>query len=145
MHMHDLETAKNRLRKKGLTLSIAKKGEIVFEANSHGISGFLEAIENLGLKLEDASVADRVTGKAIALLSVYAKVKAVYAITLSERAKTVFEENAVYHEWGNLVKNILGANKAGICPFEELAMEISNPNDAYRRLKALQNSLKHGR
>jgi len=75
------------------------------------------------------------------LLCVYAKVEAVYATILSEKAKEVFEENAVYHEWDGLVKNILTANKARICPFEELATEISNPEDAYIRLKALQNSL----
>jgi len=142
INRQDLETAKKRLREKSLTLSIVKKGKVVFEAASHGISGFLEAIENLGPKLEGASVADRVTGKAIALLCVYARVKAVYAITLSEKAKEFFEENAVYYESDGLVKNILGANKAGTCPFEELATEISDPNDAYRRLKALQNSLK---
>jgi len=44
-----------------------------------------------------------------------------------------------------LVENILDINKAGICSFEKLATEISNPKDAYRKLKALQNSLKHGR
>lgn len=144
-NMQDLEIAKERLNEKSLTLSIVKNGEIIFETVSNGISGFLEAIEKFGDVLEGASVADRVTGKAIALLCVYAKVKAVYAIILSKGAKSVFEKHAVYHEWEELVENILDINKAGICPFEKLATEISNPKDAYRKLKALQNSLKHGR
>jgi hypothetical protein len=144
-NMQDLEIAKKRLSEKSLTLSIVKNGEIIFETVSNGISGFLEAIEKFGDGLEGASVADRVTGKAIALLCVYAKVKAVYAIILSKGAKSVFEKHAVYHEWENLVENILDINKAGICPFEKLATEISNPKDGYRKLKALQNSLKHGR
>jgi len=143
--MHDLEIAKKRLNQKGLTLSIAKDSEIIFETASHGISGFLEAIEKLGNRLELASVADRVAGKAIALLCVYARVKAVYGVTLSKKAKAVFEENVVYHEWGCLVENIVHSNKVGICPFEKLATEISDPKDIYGRLKALQNSLKHGR
>jgi len=143
--MQNLEIAKKRLNEKGLSLSIVNNGEIVFETVSHGISGFLEAIEKLGEKLEGASVADRVTGKAIALLCVYSKVEAVYAVTLSERAKAVFENYEVYHEWNNLVKNILDANKAGICPFEKLVTKISNPKDAYRKFKALQKSLKHGK
>ena len=164
--MQDLEIAKKRLNEKRLTLSIVKNGEIIFENVSNGISGFLEAIEKFGDGLEGTSVADRVTGKAIekfgdglegtsvadrvtgkaiALLCVYAKVKAVYAIILSKGAKSVFEKHAVYHEWEELVENILDINKAGICPFEKMATEISNPKDAYRKLKALQNSLKHGR
>lgn len=145
MNVQDLEAAKKRLSEKGLTLSIVKGGKIIFETFSHGISGFLEAIEKFGDELEGASVADRVLGKAIALLCVNTKIKAVYAIILSEKAKALLKENAVYHEWDSLVENILGTDKAGICPFERLATEISDPKDAYKRLKALQNSLKHSR
>jgi hypothetical protein len=144
-NIKDLETAKKRINENSLTLSIVKNGEIVFENASNGISGFLEAIEKFGAGLEGASVADRVAGKAIALLCVYAKVEAVYALILSKEAKFVFEKYATYHEWKKLVENILDVKKAGICPFEKLATEISNPKDAYRKLKALQNSSKHGR
>jgi hypothetical protein len=143
-NMQDLEIAKKRLSEKRLTLSIVKNGEIIFETVSNGISGLLEAIENLN-SIEEASVADRVVGKAIALLCAYAKAKAVYAATLSVGAKDVLEKYSVYHEWKDLVENILDIYKVGICPFEKLATEISNPKDAYRKLKALQNSLKHGR
>jgi hypothetical protein len=144
MEKQDLTLAKKRLSKeKNLTLIIVKNGEIIFETSSHGISGFLEAFEKLGGTIHGASVADKVVGKAIALLCVYANVKMVYAVTLSREAKTFFEKHGVYHEWEMLVENILDFKKAGICPFEKLATEISNPNEAYKRLKALQNSLKH--
>jgi hypothetical protein len=143
--MQDLEVAKKRLNEKSLTLSIVKNGEIIFETISNGISGFLEAIEKFGDGLEGTFVADRVTGKAIALLCVYAKVKAVYALILSKGAKSVFEKHAIHHEWNELVENILDVNKTRICPFEKLAKEISNPKNAYRKLKILQNSLKRGR
>jgi formylmethanofuran dehydrogenase subunit E len=141
----DLETAKKRLDEKSLTLSIVKNCKIIFETASHGVSGFLEAIETVGDQLEEASIADRIVGKAIAFLCVYAKVKAVYTVILSKEAKAVFEKNMMYHEWDSLVENILNINKTGICPFEKLAKEISNPNSAYRKLKALQNSLKNDR
>ena len=143
--MSDLDIAKSKLYKKELTLTIVKNGEVLFETRSHRISGFLGAIERLGDMLEGASLADRVAGKAIALLCVNAKMKAVYAAVLSEKAKAVLEENGVYHEWENLVENVLNINKTGMCPFEKLAEEISNPKDAYKMLKALQNSLKQRR
>jgi hypothetical protein len=142
--MLDLEIAKKRLNENGLTLSIVKDGKIVFETVSHGVSGFLEAIEKLRNELEGASVADRIVGKAIALLCVYAKIKAIYAKVLSENAKKVLEENMVYHEWTSLVEHILDASKTELCPFERLVAEISSPRNAYERLKALQISLRHG-
>jgi len=141
----ELGNCQKRLNEKSLTLSIVKNGKIIFETVSNGISGFLEAIEKFGDGLEGTSVADRVNGKAIALLCVYARVKAVYALILSKGAKSVYEKYAIHHKWKGLVENILDVKKAGICPFENLATEISNPKDAYSKLKALQNSLKHDR
>jgi hypothetical protein len=140
--MNDLEKAKHTLSKKELTLAIVKNGEVLFETRSHRISGFLGAIEQFGDKLEGASLADRVAGKAIALLCVYAKIKEVYAEVLSKKAKTVLEENRISHEWKELVDNVLDLNKSGVCPFEKAAAGISDPKDAYRIFKALQESLK---
>jgi thioredoxin 1 len=141
--MEDLDVAKKRLQENSLTLTIVNSGKIIFETASRGISGFLEAIEKFEDNLQEASVADRVIGKAIALLCVYAKVKAVYAIVLSEKAKAVFEQNMIYHEWNELVESILDWDNRELCPFEKLAAKISNPSDAYKMLKALQASLRH--
>ncbi|MEM2971078.1 MAG: DUF1893 domain-containing protein [Candidatus Bathyarchaeia archaeon] len=144
MERQDLILAKKRLlNEKGITLSIVKNGEIIFECSSSGISGFLEAIEKLGEKLEDASVADTIVGKAIAFLCAYAEVKNVYAVILSKMAKEILEKHKIYHEREKLVENIMDF-EADMCPFEKLTAEISNPSEAYKRLKALQNSLKHG-
>jgi hypothetical protein len=140
--MNSLETAKNVLYEKKLTLVIVKNGEVLFETRSHRISGFLGAIEQFGEKLEGASLADRVAGKAIALLCVYVRIKEVYAAVLSKKAKIVFEQNGIRHEWRELVENVLDLNKSGVCPFEKAAAGISDPREAYRAFKALQESLK---
>ena len=140
--MSDLDIAKSTLYTKNLTLTIVKNGKVFFETDSHRISGFLNAVDQFGVKLEGASLADRVAGKAIALLSVYAKIKEVYAEVLSKKAKTVFEENTIRHEWKTLVDNILDLNKTGTCPFEKAAADISDPTQAYHAFKALQESFK---
>jgi hypothetical protein len=139
--MSDLDIAKSRLFEEELTLTIVKNGEVLFETDSHRISGFLGAIEKFGAKLEGAAVADRVAGKAIALLCVYAGIRHVYAEVLSRKAKAVFEENGINHEWKKLVDNILNFNKSQVCPFEKAAAEISDPKDAYNVFKVLQESL----
>jgi hypothetical protein len=143
--MQDLEAAKKRLHERKLTLCITKNGETIFETTSHGISGFLMAIQTLENKLEGAYVADRVVGKAIALLCVYAKIKGVHASTISKKAKQLLEENTVHVEWENLVENVLDPNKTTTCPFEKLAAKTSDPEEAYSKLKTLQDSLKQCR
>ena len=138
--MNDLDIAKSHLQEKELTLTIVKEGSVIFETCSHRISGFLGAIEKLGDKLEGASVADRVVGKAIALLCVYARIRRVYAEILSRKAKAVFEENGVPCEWKELVETILDLNQRGVCPFEKAATDISDPEKAYVSFKALFHS-----
>ncbi len=141
--MSDLDTARSRLHSEDLTLVIVKNGEVLFETGSHRISGFLGAVEQLGARLAGASVADRVAGKAIALLCVYAGIRHVYAEVLSRKAKAVFEKHGIPCEFEDLVDNILDLNRSGVCPFEKAAAGISDPEGAYAAFKALQKALKN--
>jgi hypothetical protein len=140
--MNDLETAKTQLIQNQLTLIFIKNNDILFETQSHRISGFLTAIQDLGRKLEDASVADKVVGRAVALLCAYAGIKAIYAETLSMKARDVLEKAGIACEWKGLVDTILDTSKNDVCPFEKAAAEISSPKDAYEKFKDLQNKLK---
>ena len=62
-------------------------------------------------------------------------------MTSSKRVKTVFEKHAIHHELDRLVESVLDINNVGIYLFEKLAAEISDPTEAYERLKTLQFSL----
>ena len=137
--MRDLDIAKSRLIKENATLVVVDKSRLLFETDSHRISGFLGAIEQLGAQLKGAAVADRVAGKAVALLCAYAGISEVYAKVLSRKAKAVFEEQGIPCEWNALVDNILDLNRSGVCPFEKAAVEISDPANAYSTFKALQS------
>ncbi len=140
--MNDLEIAKNRLQQKHLTLVIVKKGEILYETQFHRISGFLDAIDEQGINLQNASVADKVVGKAVALLSVLVQVRAVYAETLSAAGKTVLEVNGISHDWTRLVETILDDQMCDICPFEKEAATVNDPRQAYVRFRALQQKMR---
>jgi hypothetical protein len=138
--MIDLEIAKNRLQSKDVTLVIVKNGEMLFETEEHKIKGFLEAIEKLGKAIEGSSIADRVVGKAIALLCVYSKVYSVYAAVLSKEAKRILEKYQISHEWSIIVEEILNLEKNRACPFEMKARNMSDPKKTYFELKRLLNN-----
>jgi hypothetical protein len=140
--MNDLETAKNRLHKQNLTLTIVKNGAVLYETTSRRISGFLTAIDQLGDSLKGASAADKVAGKAVALLCVYAGISRVYAEILSKKAETVLQQNQIPYQYRQLVGTILNLNRTGVCPFEKTAEGISDPEKAYQAFKALQQSFK---
>lgn len=140
--MRDLEIAKQQLIREHLTLVIVKNGQVLFHTDSHRISGFIGAIDKFGAELKGASVADRVAGKALALLCVYAGIREVYAEVLSKKAKAVFEANQIPFECTDMVENVLDTNKVGMCPFEKAAADISDPKDAYGAFKALLERMK---
>jgi hypothetical protein len=134
-----LEVAKRRLYEECLGLSIVKNRRILYESAGRGVYGFVEAVEKQGTVLEGASVADRVVGEAVALLCVYARVSAVYAVTMSKGGRAVLQRCSVYHEWGDLIENVLTIDRAGVCPFERLVKGVSDPQIAFEKLKMLRD------
>jgi hypothetical protein len=138
----DLEIAKRKLKENDLALAIVKDSKVLFKSKSHGVSGFLKALDKLKEKIVGASIADKVVGKAIALLCVYAQVKAVYALTMSMKAEQFLKNYGIYIEWDSLMENILNASGKNVCPFERAAAGINNPEEAYAKFKALLKSSK---
>jgi hypothetical protein len=135
--MLDVEIAKRQLSEKGFNLVIVKDEKIILETRQSGVSGFLSAIEELGReRLHAASVADRIVGRAAALLCVYCSVRAVYAVVLSEGGKSVLKENSVSLEFKDLVPSILNRQKTGTCPFEKIVSTVSDGQEAYEKLKS---------
>jgi len=130
----DLDLARIRFREKRLSLVVAKDENIIFESRLRGVSSFLEAIGKLGNRLEGSSVSDKVTGRAIALLCIYSRVKAVYAETLSDSARTLLEINGIVTESDRVVERILNSHKTDVCPFEKLLKKVRNPTVAYKKL-----------
>ncbi|MEM1566585.1 MAG: DUF1893 domain-containing protein [Candidatus Bathyarchaeia archaeon] len=137
-----MEIAKKELHTKDLTLVVVKNADVLFESRGQGVSTFLEALEKLGKRIKGASVADKVAGKAVALLCIYAEVKAVYAVTLSLSAKRTLEKYGVYFEWEKLVKQILDASGVSVCPFEKATLDIEAPEEAYEKIKTVMEALK---
>jgi hypothetical protein len=140
--MSDIEIAKQFLKKKRLSLVVVKDGTTIFHSRSSGISGLLEAVERLRNDLNGSSVADRVVGRAAALLLASSQVGIVYALTLSVEGLKVLEENGIPLQYEKLVPKILDKSGRDICPFERFSMTISSLSEAYEKLKNFAETLK---
>lgn len=130
--MTDIALAKETLIQQHLSLVVARSGEVIFTSKASGVIGLLQAIKSRGSKLARAAVADRVIGKAAALLCVYSQVSDVYAVVLSEPGKQVLEKSRIPTEYQSLVPNILDRNRTGVCPFEKLTENIESSEQAYQ-------------
>ncbi|MEM2896267.1 MAG: DUF1893 domain-containing protein [Candidatus Bathyarchaeia archaeon] len=130
----DLKLAKDNLIKSSLTLVIVKKGKTIFKSDSSSIVGLIKAIDIFKNELNESSIADRVVGKAVALLCAYSKAANVYAITISDGALKSLKKAGICVEFENKVPKILNKARSGICPFEKLLFEINDPELAYEKL-----------
>ena len=132
--MDDLDASKQRLRTRNLSLVFVKNSKVIFETDRGGLLGFLEAISELRDDLAEASVADRIIGKAAALLCAYSRVKAAFAVTLSDGGLSVLRDNHIPCEYGELVPSIHNLERTDQCPFEKLVENVNNPKEAYQMI-----------
>lgn len=85
---------------------------------------------------EGAVIADRVIGKAAALMTILGGAKAVYGEVMSEAAKNVLERYQVEFGYGSLVPFIENRTHTGQCPLEEAVVHIDEIENAFDVLEA---------
>ncbi|MEM2699582.1 MAG: DUF1893 domain-containing protein [Candidatus Bathyarchaeia archaeon] len=139
----DLEMAKRVLKERGLSLVIVRDGEVIFESKFRGIIGLIRAINVLGGDLSSSSVADKVVGRAAALLLAYSRAGEVYAAIISELGLSTLNEYGIRVEYDTIVPKIMNRRGDDICPFEKISLTISSPKEAYERLKNYAESFRN--
>ncbi len=90
--MSDIEKSKEKLAK-DTTCVLVKEDKIILSKDK-GIAPILKFI-NAGENLENFSLADRIVGKAVAMLVVYSKIREVYAEVLSEKGEEVLKKSTI--------------------------------------------------
>ena len=119
---------------------IAKRNNIVFyTSNDIGVKPILSKINEDMNFYKNVDIEDTIVGKAAACLYVLAKIKFVYAHTLSESAKIYLEKNNVSFKYDKLVKEIRNRTNTDMCPLEKSVIHIEDPVAAKI---ALENTIK---
>ncbi len=124
-----------RLRQEGLTLLILKDGKTIFSSSEEGMQPLLEAIHDVDpLILKDSIVIDKIVGKAAALLIIYFKGKEVHCTVISVRAREVLKRHEIPYRSEKVIPEIANKLGTGICPFEQVVMDVEDPEEGYERL-----------
>jgi len=87
-------------------------------------------------------VADKIIGKASAMLLVLSGVKEVYCTVLSLSGKKVLETHNIPYHYEVLCENIINRKGDDICPMEKTVKDINDLNIAYKALCDKLSSLK---
>ena len=136
-----LKNCRELLKNKSYACVIGKDGEI--RTSSHnGIRPLIDWLEEGKAALSNASVADRVVGKAAALLMLYGGVIEVFAEIISEPAAACLAANHIPFTYEQKVSHILNRTRTGGCPMEQACLSVDSPEQAYKILKEKLNFMK---
>jgi hypothetical protein len=133
--MTDLELAKNAFHTENLSFALVKQGRTLARGTGDGIGELLTAVETLGNQVRGASLADKIVGKAVAMVAAYGGICAIYSPLASEAARRVLVEHRIELQADRLVPLILNRRNDGPCPMERLTLPLEQPQDAVRALK----------
>lgn len=131
-----LERAKTLLSSTDSTIAVVLVDDI-FTSQERGVKPLLHLLSEKKGFLKGASVADKVIGKAAALLMALGEIKEVHTLIISEPAIKVFEKYNIPCFYDKKVTRIVNRAGDGLCPMETLCLDVENPQEAFDRITSL--------
>ena len=116
-------------------------GDRVYISQDRGVKPLMTWLE-AGTDLAGFSAADRVVGKATAMLYCLLAVREVHAGVISLAALEVLQAHGIPASYGKLVDHIQNRAKTGLCPMENATMVVSDPKDAPAAIREALAKLK---
>jgi hypothetical protein len=124
------------LEESGLNLLVFSGEEMVFSSGSGGIMPLIEAIDSLNRDgLGELITADRIVGRAAVLLNIHLGVSEVHAMLISTGAKELLQDRGIGFQFREETDAIKVKDGVIYCPFERLVQGISDPEEAYHKIK----------
>ncbi len=134
------EKAKALLHRENYSIVIMNGN--TYTSTKKGISPLMDILADNPSFLNGATVADKVIGRAAALLMIYGGVKEVYSDVISTHALDIFKANDILVEYGECVPYIINRTKDGMCPMENAVLDVTEPQEAYEVLKKKLNEMR---
>lgn len=139
--MKDIELAKSLL-KDDKTIVLVKDDKVLDSTRSgvKPLIGFL----NDGIDVSGYSLADRIVGKAQAMLCVKANIKEVFGKVMSYDGMAILEKYHIPYSYETLVEFIINRTGDDICPMEKTVRDIDDLEGAYialnKKIEELQKA-----
>lgn len=125
----ELDKVKELLIDENLKFVLIKDDRII-KSNDRGVKPLLDLIRSKE-DVRGFSAADKVVGKAAALLYLKLGVREIYARLISKEAVNLFKENGVYYEYTSIQPFIKNRDLTDMCPMDKSVRSISDPDKAF--------------
>jgi hypothetical protein len=128
--MNDLDVAEQILKSKDCNFVLVKNSHPMVVSNDHGLKKPLEIASTSPHAADGAAVADRIVGKAAALIYVFLKVRSVFARTISQEGYNILKKHLVEAKMDMIIPRIIGKDGEHICIFERAVQNVNDPKEA---------------
>ncbi|MDO4165118.1 MAG: DUF1893 domain-containing protein [Bacteroides sp.] len=138
MAQSKMEEAK-KLIQEGKAECVLIKGDTIYaQERGHGVSPLLVMYDERKEAMANATLVDKVIGRAAASIAICGKVKHVHGELMSEDAIEYLNNNGITTSYTKLVHRILNRKMDGLCPLEQ---SVEGINDAEKALVSLRKRI----
>lgn len=116
----------------------ARNGVIAMRAEGKGVQPILTLLDKDALR--DATVVDKVMGRAAAAVAIVGKVRRVHALLMSEEAKSLLDKHGVRTSADKVVPKILNRELTASCPMEATVAKETDPTKMVEALRGFIGS-----
>lgn len=120
----DVNLALKALRQDRLTLAVSRGGKVIFTSRNRGVQDLYCLLKHKPEILKGACAADKVVGKAAAMLYAASGIQGLYADSLSRAAASVLHEAGIRVQYQNMIPFVMNRDRTGMCPVERLATSL---------------------
>lgn len=124
-----LHSAIELLHQEDLTCVILGREETL-RFRLRGIRPMTDTLRDCPEVLRGAYIADRIIGKAAAMLAAAGGAKAVYGEVMSETGLKMLQDHGIEAQYGTLTPAIRNRENTGLCPMEQTVQSLDDPKDA---------------
>ena len=132
--MTDLERAKLQLAA-GDDTCVLVRGDTLYHSGMRGVKFLMQQLD-AGVDLIGFSAADKVVGKATAMLFALSGVAAVHAGVISEAAEEMLARYNIPYTFDAQTERIINRAGTGMCPMEQAVWALDDPADAPDAIRA---------
>jgi hypothetical protein len=115
------------LQKQNLSIKVEKDNHVFYESDQPRLKPLFICFKKSPKELQNATVIDKVIGKAAAFICIMGKVQNVYTPLASQTAVDVLQEYGITIKAERIVPQIMNMDKTDQCPMEKMADTAGSP------------------
>ncbi|MBM0046060.1 DUF1893 domain-containing protein [Anaerococcus sp. mt242] len=133
--MNNINLAKTTLLENNHSIVVVKEDKVVYKSDKNGLLPIIDIYDSDENILKGAAVADKVIGRAAALILIKANISELYTELISENAISILDDTNIKYQYNKKVKEIRNRDNTDMCPMEKLSLSTDDADQLIAKVK----------